>query len=128
MNTTVRSVLATGSLAAMVLALVLSARPVASPEQATTVADLVITNGKVVTVEDGAPDAQAVAASGGKILAVGSKIRTALNGKLCVDLDDPKGERQGIIAVQVHSGGPMEVQFKDFELEVNPKGEMKTVK
>jgi hypothetical protein len=56
----------------MVLALVLSARPVASPEQATTVADLVITNGKVVTVEDGAPDAQAVAASGGKILAVGS--------------------------------------------------------
>lgn len=35
-------------------------------------ADLVITNGKVVTVEDGAPDAQALAASGGKIIAVGS--------------------------------------------------------
>ena len=63
-----------------------------------------------------------------EILAVGNKIRTAINGRLCVDLDDTKGEREGIIAVQVHSGGPMEVQFKDFELEVNPKWEMKTVK
>ena len=38
-------------------------------------ADLVITNGKVVTVEDGAPEAQAVASRGGRIVAVGSSRR-----------------------------------------------------
>ena len=35
-------------------------------------ADLVLTNGKVVTVEDGAPEAQAVAIRGSRIVAVGS--------------------------------------------------------
>lgn len=63
-----------------------------------------------------------------EILAVGHRIRTAINGKLCTDLDDPNGDLEGIIAVQVHSGGPTEVRFKDFELEVDPKPEMKTVK
>jgi putative heme-binding domain-containing protein len=56
-----------------------------------------------------------------EIVAIGSKIKTAINGKLCVDLDDPSGAKQGIIALQLHSGGPMEVRFKDFQLEVNPK-------
>jgi hypothetical protein len=63
-----------------------------------------------------------------EILAVGNKIRTALNGNLCVDLEDDKIAKSGVIALQVHSGGPMEVRFKDLELEVNPKWEMKTVK
>lgn len=63
-----------------------------------------------------------------EILAIGHRIRTAINGKLCSDLDDPKGDLEGVIAVQVHSGGPTEVRFKDFELEVDPKAEMKTVK
>jgi putative membrane-bound dehydrogenase-like protein len=63
-----------------------------------------------------------------EILAVGHKIKTAVNGKLCVDLDDPKGELKGHIAVQVHSGGPTEVRFKDFELELNPEPKLKTVK
>jgi putative membrane-bound dehydrogenase-like protein len=63
-----------------------------------------------------------------EILAVGHRIRTAINGKLCTDLDDPMGELEGVIAVQVHSGGPTEVRFKDIELEVDPKPEMKTVK
>jgi putative heme-binding domain-containing protein len=63
-----------------------------------------------------------------EILAVGSKIRTAINGKLCVDLDDPKGAKQGIIAFQLHSGGPMEVRYKDLQLELNPKVELSTVK
>jgi len=56
-----------------------------------------------------------------EIVAVGSKIRTAINGKLCVDLDDPQVARRGIIGLQVHAGGPTEVRFKDFQLEVNPK-------
>ena len=63
-----------------------------------------------------------------EILAVGSKIRTALNGHLCTDLDDAQIARRGIIGLQVHSGGPTEVRFKDIELELNPKFEMKTVK
>jgi putative heme-binding domain-containing protein len=62
-----------------------------------------------------------------EILAVGNKVRTALNGHLCVDLEDDKIAKSGVIAVQVHSGGPLEVRFKDLELEVNPKWEMKTL-
>jgi putative heme-binding domain-containing protein len=53
-----------------------------------------------------------------EIVAVGSKIRTAINGKPCVDLDDPKGAKQGIIAFQLHAGGRMEVRFKDLQLEL----------
>ena len=63
-----------------------------------------------------------------EILAVGTKIRTAVNGNLCTDLDDDKIALKGRIAVQVHSGGPMEVRFRNFQLENNPKFELKTVK
>jgi putative membrane-bound dehydrogenase-like protein len=63
-----------------------------------------------------------------EILAVDGKIRTALNGHLCVDLDDPKIVRRGITGLQMHAGGPLEVRFKDFQLELNPKFEMTTVK
>lgn len=62
-----------------------------------------------------------------EILAVGSKVRTAINGRLCVDLDDPQISRRGIIGLQLHSGGPMEVRFKDLELELNPEFELVTV-
>jgi putative heme-binding domain-containing protein len=63
-----------------------------------------------------------------EILAVGSKIRTAVNGNLCTDLDDDKVAMKGRFALQVHSGGPMEVRFRNFQLENNPKFELKTVK
>lgn len=53
-----------------------------------------------------------------EIIAVGSRIRTFLNGQLCVDLDDPEGERRGVIALQLHSGGPMEVRFRNLKLEL----------
>jgi hypothetical protein len=55
------------------------------------------------------------------IEAVGSRVRTWLNGKPCVDLDDAKLSRRGIFALQIHSGGAMEVRFKDFKLEVVKK-------
>ena len=61
-----------------------------------------------------------------EIVAVGSRVRTAINGKLCVDLDDPQIARRGIIGLQVHSGGPMEIRFKDFQLELNPKLDLVT--
>jgi putative membrane-bound dehydrogenase-like protein len=62
-----------------------------------------------------------------EILAVGSKIRTAINGHLCTDIDDAKVALRGITGLQMHAGGPMEVRFKDLKLEINPKFEMQTV-
>ncbi|MCC7474600.1 MAG: DUF1080 domain-containing protein [Pirellulales bacterium] len=53
-----------------------------------------------------------------EIEAIGGRIRTWLNGQLCVDLDDPKGAREGIFALQLHSGGPTEVRYKNLQLEV----------
>jgi putative membrane-bound dehydrogenase-like protein len=55
-----------------------------------------------------------------EIVAVGSHTRTFINGKPCVDLDDPAGARRGIFAFQIHAGGPMEVRFKDLRLELLP--------
>ena len=62
-----------------------------------------------------------------EILAVDHHIQTAINGNKCVDFNDPDGSLQGIIAFQVHSGGPMQVRFRQFQLEVDPEPELKTV-
>jgi hypothetical protein len=51
-------------------------------------------------------------------VAEGSRIRTWINGQPCVDLDDPSGARRGVIAFQIHSGGPMEVRFRNLKLEL----------
>ena len=61
-----------------------------------------------------------------EIVAVGGKIRTAINGHLCVDVDDPKVASRGITGLQMHAGGAMEVRFKDLRLELNPKFELIT--
>ena len=53
-----------------------------------------------------------------EVIAEGHKIKTLINGKPCVDLDDPQGALRGIIGLQIHSGGAMEVRFKDLKLEV----------
>ena len=53
-----------------------------------------------------------------EIEATGSKIRTWINGQLCVDVEDTGGARRGIFALQLHSGGPTEVRYKDFEIEL----------
>ncbi|HEX6886027.1 MAG TPA: PVC-type heme-binding CxxCH protein [Planctomycetota bacterium] len=50
----------------------------------------------------------------------GSHVRTWLNDEPCVDLDDPAGARSGIVALQVHSGGPTEVRFRNLRLELLP--------
>ena len=53
------------------------------------------------------------------IEADGTKVRTYLNGNLCVDLDDPEGATSGIFALQLHSGGATEVRFRNLKLEVH---------
>ncbi len=62
-----------------------------------------------------------------EIVAVGGKIRTAINGHLCVDVDDPQISRNGIIGLQMHAGGPLEVRFKDIKVELSPKFSLLTV-
>lgn len=53
-----------------------------------------------------------------RIRAKGHHVQTWLNGNLCVDLDDAEGETSGVVALQVHSGGPLKVEFKDLKLTV----------
>jgi hypothetical protein len=55
-----------------------------------------------------------------EIVAVGSRIRTYLNGNLCVELANPHGAKRGVFGLQLHSGGPTEVRFRNLELDVNP--------
>lgn len=63
-----------------------------------------------------------------EILAVGSQVRTALNGQTCVELDDPYLTRTGIIALQLHAGwSPAEIHFKDIVLEENPEFRLVTI-
>jgi putative membrane-bound dehydrogenase-like protein len=50
--------------------------------------------------------------------AKGSRVKAWINGQLVIDYDDPKLSRRGVIGLQVHSGGPMEVRFKEIKLEV----------
>ena len=63
-----------------------------------------------------------------EIVAVGTKVRTAMNGHLCVDIDLPDMPTTGMFGLQIHAGGPTEVRFKDFEMELNPKFGLKTLK
>ena len=55
-----------------------------------------------------------------EVLAIGSKFRTFINGQPSAVLDDPAGAKRGIIAFQLHSGGPTEVRYKDFKVELDP--------
>jgi putative membrane-bound dehydrogenase-like protein len=62
-----------------------------------------------------------------EVLAVGSRVQTAINGHRCVDVDDAKISQHGILGLQMHAGGPLEVRFKEIQLEANPKAELITV-
>ena len=59
-------------------------------------------------------------------VAQGNNVMHFINGHLMstsVDLDTAKAPTQGILALQIHVGPPMEVQFKDlklFPLEAKP--------
>jgi putative heme-binding domain-containing protein len=63
-----------------------------------------------------------------EVEAVGSKIRTSINGQPCVELDDPDGAQRGILALQLHSGGATEVRYRNFRVEVLPKSEAAATK
>ena len=62
-----------------------------------------------------------------EILAVGHRVQTALNGKRCVDLTDDDGATEGVIGLQAHAGGPMEIRFRKLALDLDPAPELETV-
>jgi putative membrane-bound dehydrogenase-like protein len=63
-----------------------------------------------------------------EILAVGDRVQLAINGVPTVDLVDPPGRRRGVFALQVHGGGPTEVRFRGFEIELDPEPVLRTVR
>jgi putative membrane-bound dehydrogenase-like protein len=56
-----------------------------------------------------------------RVRAVGGHVQTWLNGHKSVDLKDDQGAKQGVIGLQIHAGGPLEVRFRNFRLSVDPK-------
>jgi hypothetical protein len=54
-----------------------------------------------------------------EVAAVGPRITLSINGVQMVDYteEDKDIPREGVIATQVHSGGPMEVQFRDIRIK-----------
>jgi putative heme-binding domain-containing protein len=50
--------------------------------------------------------------------AIDGHVRIRINGNICTDYKDDKLARRGIFALQLHSGGALEVRFKDLQLEV----------
>jgi hypothetical protein len=54
-----------------------------------------------------------------KIIAKGGHLQHFINGKLTVDVTDETavGAKTGVLALQLHAGPPMEVQFKDIRLK-----------
>jgi prenyltransferase beta subunit/predicted esterase len=56
------------------------------------------------------------------VRAAGDKIVLAINGKRSVEYLEPDAAiaRSGLLAVQIHAGGPMEVQYKDVMIQPLP--------
>jgi putative heme-binding domain-containing protein len=63
-----------------------------------------------------------------EILAVGPHIRVAINGHVCSEIQDPDGAKRGQTGLQIHAGGITEVRYRNFDLQIDPKDVMKTVK
>lgn len=57
------------------------------------------------------------------IIAQGNHVRQFLNGLLSADVtdtDDSLAPKSGVIALQLHTGPPMTIQFKDIQLKTLP--------
>lgn len=54
-----------------------------------------------------------------RIVAKGNHIQQFINGKLTVDVTDEtaEGAKSGVLALQLHAGPPMQVEFKDIVLK-----------
>lgn len=61
-----------------------------------------------------------------EILAIGSRIITAINGHVASCIDDPRGEARGLIALQLHGGIPAKVSFRNVVLDDAPTSQLLT--
>ena len=54
-----------------------------------------------------------------RVVAKGNHVQHYINGKLTVDVTDETAEapKSGVLALQLHAGSPMQVQFKDLMLD-----------
>lgn len=88
-------------------------------------------NGKAVIEKNGEPtDAAKITAAYKKgewneivIIAKGNHVQHFLNGTLTADVTDndaEKAPKSGVIALQLHKGPPMTIQFKDVKLKMLP--------
>ena len=50
------------------------------------------------------------------VSAIGTHYIVKLNGKTITDIDDPKGRTEGAVALQLHGGLDMKVEFRDMFL------------
>jgi hypothetical protein len=48
---------------------------------------------------------------------IGSHYTVKLNGKTITDIEDPQGRKEGALALQLHGGMDMTVEFKDIKLQ-----------
>lgn len=53
------------------------------------------------------------------VIAKGNHLEHFINGKKTIDVvdEDPRGAKEGVIALQMHAGAPMIVEFKDIVLK-----------
>ena len=61
-----------------------------------------------------------------EVTAIGSKVTLKINGQLMCEVDDRDEKmacKKGLIAVQMHQGDPMKVQFKDMRIKILDKKE-----
>ena len=52
-----------------------------------------------------------------EITAKGDHVIIKINGTKVIDRVDPKFDKAGVIALQLHAGDPMEVRYKDIEIK-----------
>jgi len=55
-----------------------------------------------------------------EVEAVGNKIKITINGTVTTEYEDAENRPDGHIAVQVHAGGPLKVEFKDIAIKELP--------
>ncbi|CAN5848128.1 amidohydrolase [soil metagenome] len=97
MQLKLRSVAAVSVFTCSVTAIAFGVRATATAEQqkppaAAQVADLILTNGKIVTVEDARPEAQAIAVRGDRIVAIGSSAEIQNYSGAATRVIDLKGQ------------------------------------
>ena len=52
-----------------------------------------------------------------EVTAIGTHYLIKVNGVVITDMDDPKGRTEGRLALQLHGGLEMDIEYKDIYLK-----------